>query len=203
MAQGRTVERAPTRLGKYQILQTLGVGGMGVVYLGYDAAIERKVAIKTIRKDMLDSSATAEATARFRREAMAAGRLTHPGIVAVYDYGEDEDVAYIVMEYAPGEELGRFAAARQLSPPQVATLLVQLLDALHYAHQTGVVHRDIKPANLLVSERLKITDFGIARAISKMTSSGEYARARLMPVLGTPSYMSPEQPPPFTETRML
>ena len=185
MAQGRMAERAPARLGKYQILETLGAGGMGVVYLGYDAAIERKVAIKTIRKDV-DPNASVEVTARFRREAMAAGRLSHPGIVAVYDYGEDEDVAYIVMEYAPGEELSRHAVTRQLSPPQVAALLVQLLDALHYAHQAGVVHRDIKPANILVSERLKVTDFGIARVSnSTLTQTGA--------AMGTPAYMAPEQ----------
>ena len=179
-------EPAPSRLGKYEILQPLGSGGMGVVYLGYDAAIERKVAIKTIRKDVLDAATTSEATARFRREAMAAGRLTHPGIVAVYDYGEDENVAYIVMEYAPGDELSRYAATRNLNLPQIAALMTELLDALQYAHSAGVVHRDIKPANILVSNRLKITDFGIARIEnSTLTQTGT--------AMGTPSYMAPEQ----------
>src|ERR1700742_5088966 len=98
-------EAPPARIGKYEILQTLGVGGMGVVYLGFDPVIERKVAIKTIRKDLLGNAATAEATARFRREAMAAGKLSHPGIVGVFDYGEDEQVAFIVMEFAPGKDL--------------------------------------------------------------------------------------------------
>jgi serine/threonine protein kinase len=174
------------RLGKYDILQTLGSGAMGVVYLAYDAAIERKVAVKTIRKEVLGQAASSEVTARFRREAMAAGRLTHPGIVAVYDYGEDDSVAYIVMEYAPGQDLGRYAASRDLSLSEVAGLMAQLLDALGFAHAAGIVHRDVKPGNILVGERLKITDFGIARvADSSLTQTGV--------AMGTPAYMAPEQ----------
>jgi eukaryotic-like serine/threonine-protein kinase len=173
------------RLGKYEILQTLGSGAMGVVYLAYDAVIERKVAVKTIRKEILGQEASSEVAARFRREAMAAGRLTHPGIVAVYDYGEDESVAYIVMEYAPGQDLGRYAASRNLSLSEVGGLMTQLLDALGFAHAAGVVHRDVKPGNILVGERLKITDFGIARvADSSLTQTGV--------AMGTPAYMAPE-----------
>jgi eukaryotic-like serine/threonine-protein kinase len=176
----------PARLGKYEIVQELGAGAMGVVYLGYDAAIDRKVAVKTIRKDRLDAATASEAAARFRQEAMAAGRLTHPGIVAVYDYGEDENVAYIVMEYAPGEELGRYAEGKTLALPEIGALMEQLFDALAYAHQAGVVHRDIKPSNILLSGRLKITDFGIARiASSQLTQTGI--------AMGTPAYMAPEQ----------
>jgi tRNA A-37 threonylcarbamoyl transferase component Bud32 len=176
----------PQRLGKYEIVKTLGKGAMGVVYLAHDPIIDRQVAVKTIRKDVLDAAATSEVTARFRREAMAAGRLSHPGIVAVYDYGEDEDIAYIVMEYAPGEDLAHYAATRNLSVPEVFVLMAQLLDALDYAHRAGVVHRDIKPSNMLVAERLKITDFGIARiANSKLTQVGA--------TMGTPAYMAPEQ----------
>jgi serine/threonine-protein kinase len=168
------------RLGKYDILQTLGSGAMGVVYLAYDAAV------KTIRKEALGQAASSEVAARFRREAMAAGRLTHPGIVAVYDYGEDDSVAYIVMEYAPGQDLGRYAASRDLSLSEVAGLMTELLDALGFAHAAGVVHRDVKPGNILVGERLKITDFGIARvADSSLTQTGV--------AMGTPAYMAPEQ----------
>src|SRR5882724_13513376 len=174
------------RLGKYEILQTLGSGAMGIVYLAYDAAIERKVAIKTIRKDVIGQDASSEVTARFRREAMAACRLTHPGIVAVYDYGEEDNVAYIVMEYAPGQDLARYAAERQLTLVEIAALMTQLLDALGFAHSAGVVHRDVKPGNILVGERLKITDFGIARvADSSLTQTGV--------AMGTPAYMAPEQ----------
>ncbi len=179
---------APERpkLGKYEILQTLGAGAMGIVYLGYDAAIERRVAVKTIRKDQIGQAASAEVSARFRREAMAAGRLTHPGIVAVYDFGEDDSIAYIVMEYAPGVDLARYAASRNLSFVEISGLMGQLLDALGFAHAAGVVHRDVKPGNILVGDRLKITDFGIARvADSKLTQTGV--------AMGTPAYMAPEQ----------
>src|SRR5579871_1464458 len=96
-------DAVPERFGKYQVLSTLGAGAMGVVYLAHDPIIDRKVALKIIHKHLLDGRSAAQVTARFRQEAMAAGRLNHPGIVAVYDYGEDESTAYIVMEYAPGK----------------------------------------------------------------------------------------------------
>ncbi len=184
---------APARIGKYEILSTLGEGAMGIVYLGYDPFIDRRVAIKTIRKVLLDGRHGAIILARFRQEAMAAGRLSHPGIVAVYDYGEDETSAFIVMEYAPGVDLGAYAARDVLSVPEIAGLMAELLEALQYAHDAGVVHRDIKPSNLLVTEgagtargRLKITDFGIARlGTSNLTQDGT--------AIGTPSYMAPEQ----------
>ena len=104
------------------------------------------MALKTIRKDLLDGRPAAKVIARFRQEAMAAGRLSHPGIVAVYDYGEDESTAYIVMEYAPGEDLDGVPAPRGLTLAEVGRLMTQLLDALQYAHDAGVVHRDIKPS---------------------------------------------------------
>jgi serine/threonine protein kinase len=176
----------PRRFGKYQILQKLGAGAMGIVYLGYDPAIQRRVAVKTIRKEGLPPELVAGATERFRREAMAAGRLNHPGIVAVYDYGEDQDIAYIVMEYAPGLELRTYASQYALSLPQIGALMSELLDALGYAHAAGVVHRDVKPGNILISDRLKITDFGIARVDNaSLTRTGVAA--------GTPAYMAPEQ----------
>jgi serine/threonine-protein kinase len=165
---------APARIGKYEIQRTLGAGAMGVVYLAYDPLIDRQVALKTIRKDLLGSKQAGTMIARFRQEAVAAGRLSHPGIVAVYDYGEDESTAYIVMEYVPGHDLESYLAGRLPTLPEVSAVMTQLLDALECAHAAGVVHRDIKPSNLLVHGRLKITDFGIAR-------------------LGTPSYMAPEQ----------
>ncbi len=180
-------DAAPAKLGKYEIVRTLGTGAMGVVYLAFDPGIHRQVAVKTIRKDLLEGKQGPQLIARFRQEAIAAGRLSHPGIVAVYDYGEDERAAYIVMEYAPGENLEDYVAKRGGLPLQeLGGMMAQLCAALQYAHDAGVVHRDIKPSNLLVSGRLKITDFGIARlATSNLTQGGT--------ALGTPSYMAPEQ----------
>ena len=178
----------PTSLGRYRIVDAIGAGGMGVVYKAHDPRIDRIVALKTIRRELLSTQAAEEVVARFRREAMAAGRLSHPGIVSVYDYGEEESTSYIVMEYAPGVALSDLAGeGRCLGAREASTLLGQLLDALEYAHAHSVVHRDIKPSNLLISadSRLKITDFGIARIDSgRLTRTGT-------PV-GTPVYMAPE-----------
>jgi serine/threonine-protein kinase len=172
------------RLGKYEILETLGSGAMGAVHLAYDPVIDRRVAVKTIHRHTLD--AVADAAERFRREASAAGRLNHPGIVAVYDYGEDEDVAFIVMEYAPGLQLDLYVAQQRPTLQQLAGLMTELLDALGYAHAAGVVHRDVKPGNILVAGRLKIADFGIARIDNvSQTETGV--------AVGTPAYMAPEQ----------
>ena len=183
------VPEVPQSFGKYQVVKQIGEGAMGTVYLAHDAALDRHVAIKVIRKDILDKREAATVVARFRNEAMAAGRLQHPGIVALYNYGEDDNTSYIVMEYAPGEDLESFGVRRGTVPlPEAVGIMAQLLDALHYAHSHGVVHRDIKPSNLLVlaDGRLKITDFGIARiATSKLTQTGT--------MLGTPMYMAPEQ----------
>jgi serine/threonine-protein kinase len=180
----------PPQLGKYRVLDVLGEGAMGVVYRAHDPSIDREVAVKTIHKELLaDRALTATLIERFRREAVAAGRLSHPGIVAVYDYGDAGDVAYIVMELAPGESLHDYVLRRGSLPlGEIGAIMAQLLDALGYAHERGVVHRDIKPSNLLISKsgRVKITDFGIARiSSSELTHSGA--------AVGTPSYMAPEQ----------
>jgi len=183
-----TEHARPNSLGRYRIVDVIGAGGMGVVYKAHDPQIDRTVALKTIRRELLSTQAAAEVVARFRREAMAAGRLSHPGIVSVYDYGEEGSTSYIVMEYAPGVALSDLAGeGRCLGAREASTLLRQLLDGLEYAHAHGVVHRDIKPSNLLISAdgRLKITDFGIARLdTGRLTRTGT-------PV-GTPVYMAPE-----------
>jgi eukaryotic-like serine/threonine-protein kinase len=175
--------------GKYQVQKLLGEGAMGAVYLAHDPSLDRHVALKIIRKEVLGGRQAAQMIARFKNEAMAAGRLQHPGIVAVYDFGEDAETSFIVMEYAPGQDLEAYAEEyRPLGLGDVGSIMVQLLDALGYAHSRGVVHRDIKPSNLVVSNqgRIKVTDFGIARiADSKLTQTGM--------ALGTPAYMSPEQ----------
>ncbi len=178
-----------TRLGKYEIRGVLGKGAMGIVYKAFDPQIERPVAIKTIRKDSLDADLLEQFMARFKNEARAAGRLTHANIVGIYDYGEDNAVAYIAMEYVEGTGLREYLDRRaNFDFTQLVALMSQLLDALEFAHRCGVVHRDIKPSNLIVSDAgaLKVADFGVAHIdMSNLTTAGM--------VIGTPSYMSPEQ----------
>ena len=180
----------PERLGKYNITSLLGEGAMGVVYKGYDPGIGRHVAIKTIRKSMGGDSAIDESLVdRFKNEARAVGRMNHPGIVAIYDLGEDQERDYIPMEFVEGRDLSQILAATPcLSEPVVLRLMHQLLDALEYAHQHGVWHRDIKPANLIITAagQLKVTDFGIARIESA-------ALTQVKSTIGTPGYMAPEQ----------
>jgi serine/threonine protein kinase len=187
---------APGKIGKYDICRELGKGAMGVVYEGYDPVIERTVAIKTVRRDQLEHAQAAEILARFKREAQAAGRLNHPHIVAIYDYGETtpEDtegapLSYIAMEFVKGRELkDYFDTNARFGAKDVERIMSELLDALDHAHKNGVVHRDMKPANiiLLPDGRVKVADFGIARIeTSELTQAGT--------MLGTPAYMSPEQ----------
>jgi len=178
-------------IGRYEILATIGQGSTGKVFLGRDPKINRLLAIKVI--DLTAEFETADlvdAADRFRREAETAGRLNHPNIVTVFDIGEAQGLAYIAMEYLKGRHLSDFAEGDALLPPQlVLELAAQTADALHYAHAQNVVHRDIKPANIMydsVSGSLKITDFGIARLI-------DVSRTRTGIVLGTPSFMAPEQ----------
>ncbi len=180
----------PVKLGKYPITGVIGKGSMGVVYQGFDPVIHRPVAIKTIHKNLLDQNLSgSSATARFQNEARAVGRLAHPGIVAIYEYGEDQDVAYIAMEYVEGRPLSQILAGSPRPPEgDVLTLMDQLLDALACAHRAGVWHRDIKPANLIVTHtgQLKVTDFGIARIESVMLT-------QVTSTIGTSGYMAPEQ----------
>jgi serine/threonine protein kinase len=180
----------PSRLGKYEITEVLGTGAMGVVYKGFDPGIRRTVAIKTIRRELLAGDRSAGAMlARFRNEARAAGRLAHPGIVAVYDYGEDAEVAYIAMEYVEGNSLREyFGRGARFGERDAVSIMSQLLEALAHAHERRVWHRDIKPANLIVmmNGRVKVADFGIARIeASELTQTGA--------VMGSPGYMAPEQ----------
>jgi serine/threonine protein kinase len=178
-----------TKLGKYEIRKELGRGAMGVVYEAFDPLIERVVALKTIRPDQLSGINAHEFLARFRREAQAAGRLTHPNIVAIYDFGEDAGVWYIAMELVKGRELKEyFDANERFTTADTVRILAQVLTALGYSHKMGVVHRDIKPSNIFIvaDGTAKVADFGIAHVeSSELTQAGT--------VLGTPAYMSPEQ----------
>lgn len=178
-------------LGRYRVDRQIGRGSMGAVYLGHDPQIGRQVAIKTMALSrQFEGSDLVDARARFFREAETAGRLQHPDIVIVYDVGEEQDLAYIAMEFLKGHDLLPHTQPTRLLPVLVVLrTLERVALALAYAHSQGVVHRDIKPANVMVdaaSDSVKVTDFGIA-------SITDGYRTRTGLVLGTPSFMSPEQ----------
>jgi serine/threonine-protein kinase len=176
-------------LGRYEILQELGQGAMGIVYLGEDPSIHRKVAVKTINYADIAPDELSDVKARFFREAEAAGKLSHPNIVTIYDMGEDHDMAYIAMEFLKGKELTHYCQKGNILPlKRVLKLVSAISQALGYAHSKQVVHRDIKPANILLLDdnQVKVADFGIARVISS-------SKTQTGIIFGTPSYMSPEQ----------
>jgi eukaryotic-like serine/threonine-protein kinase len=185
-----TTPPIPARIGKYTISEVLGRGSMGTVYKGFDPHIHRAVAIKTIHRELLgDSTAVDSMAARFRNEAKAVGRIAHPGVVAIYDFGEDGDVTFIAMEFVDGRTLDDILAVPQmLSEANVLAVMDQLLEALSVAHAQGVWHRDIKPANLIVTKagQVKLTDFGIARLEDANLT-------QVSSMIGTPAYMAPEQ----------
>ena len=175
-------------LGRYRILGELGRGAMGVVYKAEDPALDRQLAIKTIVIPAHDADRK-EYEARFTQEARAAGRLSHPGIVTIYDVGREGDVVYIAMELLEGIDLSTRANQERFPVTEAVHIVEQVAEAMAFAHDRGVVHRDIKPPNimLLPGQRAKIMDFGIAR----MRQSDIRTQTGMM--LGTPRYMSPEQ----------
>jgi CHASE2 domain-containing sensor protein/predicted Ser/Thr protein kinase len=177
-------------LGRYQILGVLGKGAMGKVYKGVDPAINRPVALKTIRLDFVtDPAEMEELKERLYREAQAAGKLSHPNIVTIYDVGSEGQLQYIAMEYLEGQTLEDMIKKRvKFNYKIISQIIIQICSALEYAHERGIVHRDIKPANIMVLSdyRIKVMDFGIARIDSNsMTKTGI--------AMGTPNYISPEQ----------
>lgn len=179
-------------LGRYRLVKVLGKGAMGVVYEALDPRLSRTVAIKTILKSHLVDDGTAEEySRRFETEAQAAARLNHPNIVTVFDFGEEDEVSFIVMEFVRGRELAQaFEAGESFTLAEAVRIMGELLDALAFAHGQRVVHRDVKPANVMLDDsgRVKLTDFGVARVASHQGD-------RTMPgtMVGTPSYMAPEQ----------
>jgi serine/threonine-protein kinase len=184
----------PKSIGRYEIIEELGHGAMGTVYRAKDPAMDRVVALKTIIAVALSSQQGTEFRERFYREARAAGKLAHPGIVPVFDVGEHEGLPFLVMEFIDGRTLDDAAkSGERLTLERVCEIGQQIAEALGYAHRNGVVHRDIKPANILLTsvakygiERPKITDFGVAKlAAGSTTVSGQ--------MLGTPAFMPPEQ----------
>ncbi|MEO0364206.1 MAG: serine/threonine-protein kinase [Pseudomonadota bacterium] len=188
---GPSAVNVPEKLGRYEVLRPLGSGAMGGVFLGRDPRINRLIALKIVSFDEIgDEAARVEARSRFFQEAESAGRLTHPGITAVYDSGEEGGLGFIAMEYAPGVQMIRHTRKEDLlDPVTMLRAMIHVAEALDYAHSEHVVHRDIKPANLIydaASESIKITDFGVARLVDdERTQTGL--------ILGTPTYMSPEQ----------
>jgi len=179
------------RFGRYEVVAELGRGAMGVVYKARDPQIDRMVAVKTVSLWGQQPDEEKEFRLRFMHEAQAAGRLHHPGIVAIFDVGENPENhdPYIVLEYVAGEPLNRILAReKKLSPTKALQLAEEIAEALDYAHGQGVTHRDIKPGNILVTQdgHAKISDFGIAKLnLAHFTVPGR--------VLGTPAYMAPEQ----------
>jgi CHASE2 domain-containing sensor protein len=179
-----------TKVGRFEILGVLGRGSMGVVLKALDPKLNRLLAIKTLRfSDEFDEDVIEEIKRRFFREAEIAGKLSHPSIVTIHELGEDGDLTYLAMEFLDGIDLENFVARDHLLPFfRVLRVVVNVAEALEYAHRANVIHRDIKPANimLLKSGEVKVTDFGIAKAISS-------SRTKTGVILGTPNYMSPEQ----------
>jgi tetratricopeptide (TPR) repeat protein/predicted Ser/Thr protein kinase len=178
---------APARIGKYEVLDRLGAGAMGVVYRCRQPGLDRPVAIKVL---LAAGHAGGEHVRRFEREARAAAQLSHPNVVQVYDVGRDGDLDYLVMEYVQGTSLDRLIGTPALTVERTLRLLVHLAQALDAAHHRGIVHRDVKPSNILIDAdgRPKLADFGLAKALSDrdgLSASGD--------LIGTPRYMSPEQ----------
>src|ERR1051325_5892346 len=181
-------------LARYNIERTIGKGAMGVVYEGVDPRLGRGVPIKTILKSPLDEDTGKDFAMRFVREAQAVARLNHPNIVQVYDFGEENDIAYLVMEFIKGKELKNFFDANErFDLKEVVRIMGELCEALEFAHAAGIIHPDIKPANVMIDAqgRTKLTDFGVARVQDNDKTSVEKTQAGTM--VGTPAYMSPEQ----------
>jgi serine/threonine protein kinase len=180
----------PESFGRYRVVREVGRGAMGIVYLARDDTIGRNVAVKTLHVDpMLSPAEMREVTERFEREARAAGMLSHPNVVTVYDVGDEGGTPYMAMEFLEGAPLGDIIEEGPMTIERATSVAAQVLSALEYAHGHGVVHRDIKPDNifLLRDGRVKVADFGIAHLAGSgtMTLVGQ--------VIGTPGYMSPEQ----------
>lgn len=175
--------------GRYEVVSRIARGGMATVYLAVDRRLDRDVALKIMHPHLAEGSGGADFVSRFRREARSAARLTHPGLVAVFDQGHDGDMSYLTMEYVSGSNLRRvLQTSGTLTLGQTLDVLDEILDALAAAHRAGLVHRDMKPENVLLDTegRLKVTDFGLARAVNEVTA------ATTGTVLGTIAYLSPE-----------
>lgn len=181
-------ETLPEKFGRFRILDVLGRGAMGVVYRAEDSALRRTVAIKTVAL-MGDPIERDHHEARFLQEARAAGGVSHPAIITIYDVGREGDIAFMAMELLEGRELRDLIREGSVTPSHAVDIAARVAEGLAYAHERGVIHRDIKPGNIMVlaDGRVKITDFGIARLREPMV------KTKTGMLLGSPKYMSPEQ----------
>jgi len=183
-----TAEPAPALAGRYDLLEVVGRGGMATVWRSFDRRLQRQVAVKVLADEAGDDPNVLE---RFRREARHVASLSHPNIVAVYDFGSTDDRSFIVMEYVDGPSLSRvLRAVPRLGPGPTASLGVDVLAALDHAHRRGIIHRDVKPANILLTAdgTAKVADFGVAKSFgdtAELTVDGSF--------IGTAVYASPEQ----------
>jgi outer membrane protein assembly factor BamB/predicted Ser/Thr protein kinase len=182
----RPDQYARSQIGHYEVISEIGHGGMGTVYRAYDAALERPVALKVLAPDLAHDP---RFVARLRHEAISAARLRHPHIALLYEFGQDNDLSFLAMEYVSGSSLRQILEAGPLAPQRVLVILRQIAEALEYAHTMGVVHRDVKPSNILVGpdDLAVLIDFGLAELAEDPLLTGDSA------LLGTPHYMSPEQ----------
>ncbi|HEU4339243.1 MAG TPA: serine/threonine-protein kinase, partial [Planctomycetota bacterium] len=173
-----------------EVVELLGAGGMGVVYKARQPGLDRFVALKVLSPKL---TSDVEFIARFNREAKAMAALSHNGIVQVFDYGQEADLCYLVMEYVDGLSLRQLMKERRLSPDAALKVVPKICEALGYAHSKGVIHRDIKPENILLDRegRLKIADFGLARVVAPDGAGAQVTNTNV--VMGTPGYMAPEQ----------
>jgi serine/threonine-protein kinase len=181
----------PQQFGRYRILEKLGAGGMGAVYLAEDVHLGRKVALKVPHFDASDGPTVIE---RFKREARIAARLNHPNLAQVHDVGEVGGIVYFTMPYVEGTPLARLIASDRLWPPRTAAELVrQVALAVSLLHQNGIVHRDLKPGNIIVrpTGEAVLVDFGLARSFAAQSQSRRLTTTGTP--LGTPAYMAPEQ----------
>ena len=180
-------------LGRYHILEQLGEGGMATVYKAFDTTLERHVAVKVIRSDQFGSNAMGKMLLRFEREGKALAKLIHPNIVKIMDYGKENGIPYLVMDYLPGGMLKQKMHGKAQHWRDAARMLLPVCRALGHAHEMGIIHRDIKPSNILISESGEpmLTDFGIARIIAGDEPTMEITNTGTG--IGTPEYMAPEQ----------
>jgi serine/threonine protein kinase len=175
------------QFGDFEVLQEIGRGGMGVVYLARQVSLDRHIALKCIRASALGHEATVR---RFETEAMAAAKLQHPHIVAIHEIGEHAGEHWLSMDYVRGPSLAALLRGQPQSPPRAAVWIGKIANAIHHAHQRGVLHRDLKPSNILIDDagEPQVTDFGLAKLVdtdSEVTRTGT--------ILGSPHYMAPEQ----------